>query len=328
MRIGRGTLTAALLFGLFLRPPSADAQQAVKIPLVGILSDESPSLGAKTFEPFAQGLRDLGWTDGQNVTIERRYAAGNNAALSSLAEELVRLQPDIIFAIGTPAARAAKIATETIPIVFARSADPLGTGLVPSIARPGGNITGLSDQMVETAAKRMELLVMAVPDAKRVGVLWDSSFRPSTEIEEIERAGQVLGREIVSIEVRRPDDLDPAFRAIADRHADALIQVPGTIFSDQLLRLVKLTIDAKLPAMFPRREFVQAGGLMSYGPDDAYKFRRAAAYVHKILKGGKPADLPVEQPTRFELVINLKTAKALGLTIPYTFLGRADEVIE
>jgi putative tryptophan/tyrosine transport system substrate-binding protein len=179
MRIGRATLTAAFLFGLFPWPPSADAQQAVKIPLVGILSDESPSLEAKTFEPFAQGLRDLGWTDGQNVTIERRYATGNNAALSSLAAELVRLQPDVIFAVGTPAAKAAKNATQTIPIVFARSADPVGFGLVLTLARPGGNLTGLSDQMVETGAKRLELLVMAVPNAKRVGVLSDPSFPAS-----------------------------------------------------------------------------------------------------------------------------------------------------
>jgi putative ABC transport system substrate-binding protein len=183
--------------------------------------------------------------------------------------------------------------------------------------------------MVETGAKRLELLVMAVPDIKRVGVLWNPDYDSSgPEFSEIERAAQTLNREVVSIEVRGPDELDPAFRTMADQHAGALIQVPGTIFSVRLLHLVELTTEARLPAMFPRREFVQAGGLMSYGGDDPYKYRRAAAYVDKILKGAKPSDIPVEQPMKFELVINLKTAKALGLTIPYTLLGRADEVIE
>jgi putative ABC transport system substrate-binding protein len=293
------------------------------------LSDESPALGTRIFGLLTTGLRDLGWVEGQNITFERRYAAEKYETLASLADELVRLQPDVIFAVGTPAARAAHTATQAIPIVFARSADPLGAGLIPTLARPGGNLTGLSDQMVETDAKRLELLVMAVPDAKRIGVLWNPGYPSSgAGITEIERAAQTLNREIVSIQVRGPDELDPAFRTMADQHVGALIQVAGTIFSDQLLHLIKLTTEAGLPAMFPRREFAQAGGLMSYGGDDAYKYRRAAAYVDKILRGAKPADLPVEQPTKFELVINLKTAKALGLSLPYTLLGRADEVIE
>ena len=327
MRIGRTRLIVALVLGVFAWPPLADAQKVTKI--IGILSDEGPSRAPKTFELFVRGLEDLGWANGQNVTIEQRSAEGKYEILASLAEELVRLQPDVIFAIGTSAARAAKTATQTIPIVFARSADPLRSGLVPTLARPEGNLTGLSDQMVETGAKRLELLVMAVPDIKRVGVLWNPDYDSSgPEFSEIERAAQTLNREVVSIEVRGPDELDPAFRTMADQHAGALIQVPGTIFSDRLLHLVELTTEARLPAMFPRREFVQAGGLMSYGGDDPYKYRRAAAYVDKILKGAKPSDIPVEQPMKFELVINLKTAKALGLTIPYTLLGRADEVIE
>jgi putative tryptophan/tyrosine transport system substrate-binding protein len=329
MRIGQATLTAAFVFGLFSWSLSADAQQPTKIPRIAILSDETPALGTRIFELFTKGLRDLGWVEGQNIAFERRYADGKDEILGSLADELVRLQPDVIFAIGTLAARAAKTATQTIPIVFARSADPLGSGLVPTLARPGGNLTGLSDQMVETDAKRLELLVMAVPNAKRLGVLWNPDYPSSgAELAEIERAAHSLDREILSLEVRRSEDLRPAFRAMADRRAGALIQLPGTIFSDQLSQLVELATEARLPSMFTRREFVQAGGLMSYGGDDAFKYRRATTFVDKILKGAKPADIPVEQPMKFELVINLNTAKALGLTIPLALLGRADEVIE
>jgi putative ABC transport system substrate-binding protein len=325
MRFGHARLAVAFLLGLFGWWLPASAQQPTKVQRIGILSDESPTLGAKTFEPFMQGLRDLGWIEGQNVSFERRYAAGNNDILPGLAAEIIQLQPDVILAVGTPAARAAKIATATIPIVFARSADPIGSGLVPTLARPGGNLTGLSDQMVETDAKRLELLVMAVPDAKRIGVLWDPRFPANGEIE---RAAQSLNREVVPVDVRDPEGLEPAFRAIAAQRLNALTVVAGTIFSEHLQEFVELMTEARLPAMFPRREFTQAGGLMSYGPDDTYKFRRAAALVDKILKGAKPADIPVEQPTKFELVINLKTANALGLTLPYTLLGRADEVIE
>ena len=330
MRTGRARLIIAIALGLFAWSPSADAEQPTKVPRIAILSDETPSLGAKNFEPFAHGLRDLGWIEGQNITFERRYAAGNNETLSSLADELVRLQPDAIFAIGTPAARAAKTATQTIPIVFARSADPIGFGLVPALARPGGNLTGLSDQMVETGAKRLELLVTAVPDANRVGVLWDPSFGPGSSIAigEIEQAAESLSRQVMPGEVRVPDDFETAVKALRRQGASALMVVQSTILSEHVQRLADLAAKTRLPSMFPRREFVQAGGLMSYGPVDTYKFSRAAAYVDKILKGAKPADLPVEQPTKFELVINLRTAKTLGLTIPYTFLGRADEVIE
>jgi len=329
VRIGRTQLTVAFVFGVFVWSFSADAQQTNKIPLIGILSDESPALGARIFGLFTKGLRELGWVEGQNITFERRYAAEKYETLASLAGELVRLQPDVIFAIGTPAARAAKTATQTNPIVFARSADALGASLIPALARPGGNLTGLSDQMVETGAKQLELLVMAVPDAKRVGVLWNPDYPSSVaELAEIERAAHSLDREILSLEVRGSEGLRPAFRAMKERRAGAVIQVAGTIFSDQLQQLVTLAAEARLPAMFPRREFVEVGGMMSYGGDDAYKYRRAAALVDKILKGAKPADIPVEQPMKFELVINLRTARVLGLTLPYTLLGRADEVIE
>jgi putative ABC transport system substrate-binding protein len=329
MRVGLTRLVVALVLGVFAWSSSAWTQQPPKIPLIAILSDESLSLGAKSLEPFAQGLRDLRWAEGQNVTIERRYATGSDDKLASLAEELVRLQPDVILAVGTLAARAVKRVTQTIPIVFTRTSDPIGSGLAVSLARPGGNLTGLSDQMVETGAKRLELLTTAAPGVKRVGVLWDPSFPAAgPELAEVERAAQSLDTEVIPMEVRGAESLEAAFRTIAEQRAGALMVLPGTVFTENWQRIAELTAKVRLAAMGPSRRFVEAGGLMSYGPNWVYTYRRAAAYVDKILKGAKPADLPVEQPTKFELVINLKTAKALGLTLPYTLLGRADEVIE
>ncbi len=307
----------------------ADAQQPARIPRVGILSDYSPSLTVKSLEPFVQKLRDLGYVEGQNIAFEYRHGDGNNEILPSLAAELVRRQPEIILAVGTPAAQAAKGATQTIPIVFCRAADPVGMGLVPSLARPGGNLTGVSVLQTETGAKRLELLIMAVPGVKRVGVLWDPSF-PSggPELKEIETAAPSLNLELVPVGVKGPDEFEPALRAMVQQRAGALFVAPAVIFFEHLQQLVALTVKARLPAIFLRRDFAEAGGLMSYGTNYPDMYRRAAAYVDKILKGEKPADLPVEQPTKFELVINLKTAKALGLTVPQALLARADEVIE
>jgi putative tryptophan/tyrosine transport system substrate-binding protein len=309
-------------------PLPADAQQPTGVRRVGILSDESSTL-ATSFEPFAQGLRDLGYVEGYNIAFERRYAENKEEILPSLAAQLIRLQPDVILAVGTPAARAAKSATQAIPIVFARAGDPIALGLVPSLARPGGNLTGLSILNFELEGKRLELLTTAVPDAKRVGALWDPSFSPAgAELRVIESAARSLNLELFPAEARDPDDFETALRAIVRQRAGALIVVPGTMFMEHTHRLVDLAAKAQLPTMFPRRESVEAGGLMSYGTNIPDMYRRAAAYVDKILKGAKPADLPVEQPTKFELVINLKTAKALGLTIPPFILVRADEVIE
>jgi len=322
-------LVVAFAFGLLAWSLSAGAQQPTKIARVGILSDESPSLGATTFEPFAQGLRDLGYIEGQNIAFEPRYASEKNEILPNLAAELVELQPDVILAIGTRAARAAKSATQTIPIVFARISDPIGFGLVPALARPGGNLTGVSVQTRELAAKRLELLTTAVPGAKRVGALWDPNFPPAGPLlKEIEGAARSLNLELAPTAVRSPDDFEPAVRAMVEQGVGALIVVNSTIFSEDIHRLPDLAVEARLPATFPNREAVAAGGLMSYGPNYPDMYRRAAAHVDKILRGAKPADIPVEQPTKFELVINLKSAKALGLTIPLTLLGRADEVIE
>ena len=301
----------------------------LKVPLIGILSDETPALAPRSFEPFSQGLRDLGWIDGQNVTFERRSSNGKDEVLSPLATELARLQPDIILSVGTPATRAAERATQTIPIVFTRIADPIGLGLIPSLARPGGNLTGVSLLATDLSSKWLEFLIMAVPDAKRVGVLWDPSFPASgPQLKEIEQAAPSLSVDVAPAGVSGPEEFERSLQAILEQHAGAVIVLPSPVFAENLQTIAELTVKARLPAMFGRREHVDAGGLISYGTNYADMYRRAAAYVDKILKGAKPADIPVEQPTKLELVINLKTAKALGLTIPYTLLGRADEVIE
>jgi putative tryptophan/tyrosine transport system substrate-binding protein len=283
MRIGRARLIAAFVFGLIACVPSAYAQQPAKVPRVGILSDESPSLAARFFEPFAQGLRDLGWVEGQNIIFEWRYGEGQNKILPSLAAGLVGLHPEVIVAVGTPAARAAKSATESIPIVFARIADPIGSGLVVALGRPGGNVTGLTSQSRELAAKRLELLTTAVPSAKRVGVLWDPNFPPDgPQLQEIKGAAAILNLELIPEEVRGPDDFQPALRTMRKQLSDALIVLPGEIFDANAERIADLTAKAGLPTMFQRRELVEAGGLMSYGPDYPDMYRRAAAYVDKI----------------------------------------------
>jgi len=321
---------SVLFFGfmaLLLAPQRTSGQQALaKIPRVGILSDEARP---RAFEPFSQELRDLGYVEGQNIAFERRYAAENYAMLPDLASALVSLHPDVILAIGTPAAWAAKTATRTIPIVFARISDPIGAGLAASLAHPGGNLTGVSIITRETAAKRLELLTAAVASAKRVGVIWHPDFPPAgPQFKEIEGAARSLNLELFPVEVESPDDLGPALRAMSEQHVDAVIVVNSPMLSEDIQRLPRLTIEARLPTLFPTREDVEAGGLMSYATDYNENYRRAAVYVDKILKGASPADLPVEQPTRFELVINLKTAKALGLTVPPNMLDLADEVIE
>jgi putative ABC transport system substrate-binding protein len=310
-------------------PLAGHSQQPARIPRIGILSDETASLSAIAFQPFAQGLHDLGYLQGETIAFDRRYAEGKNENLASLAAELVHLEPDVIFAVGTPAARAAKLATQTIPIVFTRTGDPVGLGLVTSLARPGGNLTGVSIVSIETAAKRLELLTTAVPNAKRVGILLDPRFPASApELKETEDAARSLVLELVPADVKGPDDFEPAVQSILERRSDAVIVGTSLVFSGYWRRMADLTFKTGLPAMFYRREFVEAGGLMSFGTNYPAMYRRAAAYVDKILKGAKPADLPVEQPTKFEFVINLKTAKSLGLTIPALLLGRADEVIE
>ena len=313
---------------------AAAAQPAGKVARVGLLSDESPSLSTgssseTTAETLSKALRDLGWVEGQNLTFERRHASGKNEILPGLAAELVRLKVDMIVAIGTPAARAAKNATETIPIVFARVAEPVGFGLVQSLARPGGNVTGVSIVNIDLSAKRLELLREAIPGLVRVGALWDPSFpTAAAELQEIEGAARSLGIEMQPVGVQGPEEFEGALVAMTRQRAGALIVVGGRLFIEHRHRLAALATTARLPMMLYRRETVEAGGLMSYGTNFRDMYRRAAIYVDKILKGAKPADLPVEQPMKFELVLNRKTAQALGITFPPTLLILADEVIQ
>ena len=316
---------------LSVPPFAADAQEQRpwKVPRIGLLNDQSVALANTQLKAFYEGLRDLGWVEGQNFTFERRYGGGKNEALPDLAADLVRLRVNVIVTIGTPATRAAKNATETIPIVFARVGDPVGFGLVRSLARPGGNLTGVTNLTVDLGAKRLELLREALPGITRVGVLWDPSFPPAVpELREIEGAARSLGIEIHPVAVRRPEEFEGALLAMKRQRADAVFVVNGTVFGEHEKRLADLAVAIRLPLMVLRRAMVEASGLLSYAPNFPEMYRRAASYLDKIMKGAQPADLPVEQPTRLQLVINLKTAKALGLTISPSVLLRADHIIK
>ena len=327
----RREFLGTLAGGLLTAPLAAKAQQAAKIPRIGWLAN-NPAGSPHLLEAFLQGLRDLGYVEGRNVVIEYRDAEGKLERLPALAAELVALKVDVIVAAGPPAALAAKQATRTLPIVFASSGDPVTSGLVTSLARPGGNVTGLSAVAPELVGKCLEQLKQAVPGVSRVAVLWQpGGLGERTDkyiLKEAEVAARALGVRLQFVEARGPADFDRAFSDMTRARAGALTVLSTPMFVSERRRLVDLAAKNRLPAVYPWREFVDAGGLMSYGPNLADMFRRAATYVDKILKGAKPADLPVEQPTKFELVINLKTAKALGLTIPASVLARADEVIQ
>ena len=310
-------------------PLAARAQQHTAAQRVGFLSDESRSLGSTAVELIAKTLHGLGYVEGRNIVFEARYADGKNDLLAGLAAELVRSRAHVIVTVGTPATRAARSATDTIPIIFSRIADPLALGLVTSLARPGGNLTGVSVITQDLAAKRLEMLVDLVSGLKRVGVFMDPTF-PSAplELKEVESAARVLNLEIQPSAVRRAEDLEAAVQAAAEQHGQAPFVVPGLVFTEQRKRVAEVAIKGRLPTMLSRREHVEAGGLVSYGTNYSDMYRRAATFVDKILKGAKARDLPVEQPTKFELVVNLKTAQTLGLTISREFLLRADDIIE
>ena len=329
--IDRRTFLAGTGVALLAAPFAAEAQQAAKIARIGYLS-HNRAANPHTHEAFRQGLRDLGYVEGRNVVIEYRDAEGKFERLSALAAELVALKVDVIVAPATAGALAATQATRTLPIVFAVAADPVTSGLVTSLARPGGNVTGLSILAPELVGKNLELLTQGVPGVSRVAVLRQPGvLGERTEkdmLKEAEVAARALGVRPQFVEARGPDDFDRAFSEMIRAHAGALTVLPSTMFGSERRRLVDLAAKNRLPAMYSWREFVDAGGLMSYGPNVADNYRRAAAYVDKILKGAKPADLPVEQPTKFELVINRKTAKTLGLTIPPSLLQRADEIAQ
>jgi putative tryptophan/tyrosine transport system substrate-binding protein len=325
-RIG---LAVVLALGLALAPLTTDAQQAGKVPGVGVLWGYSPSDVSRFGEAFRQGLANLGYVEGRNIAIHERWSEGKSDRLSSLAAELVRLNLDVIVAASTPAARAAQQATKTIPIVLTLVTDPVGDGFAASLARPGGNVTGLSMMHPELSGKRLALLKDVVPKASRVAVLRSPSTPLYTRLlRETEVAARALGVQLQVVEVRGSAELDNAFATLTRDHADALLWLPDPMFRHHLRRILDLAAKNRLPALYWSKESVDAGGLMSYGANIPDMYRSAAIFVDKILKGAKPGDLPVEQPTKFELVINLKTAKTLGLTIPQTLLLRADQVIE
>ena len=323
--ISRRQIVGALLGGTALAWPLAvlAQQPAGGVPRIGILDPGIPQL----FKEFFTGMRELGYAEGRNVSYVRRDAAGNPERVPQLAKELAELKVDVIVTAGPLSIRSAMQATKTIPIVFAAIGDAIDTGAVKSLARPGGNATGLSFLNTEIATKRLELLRDAFPKLRRVAVLWDVNSTKG-QVKTTTDAARALGLEIEVLNVNGADVLESTFAAAQSQHAEALDVLSSNFFDTARARLVELAAKYRLPAMYEHREFAEAGGLMSYGSDLAELFRRAASFVDKILKGAKPGDLPVEQPTRFELVVNLKAAKALDLKFPALFLGRADEVIE
>ncbi len=322
-----GTLTG----GLLAAPLAADGQQAGKVRRVGILSVGAvPSAEEVARSPFLAALRDLGWIMGQNIAFEPRHAAGQPDRLPALAAELVGLKVDVIVTFLNQETLAAKQATTSIPIVMLFGVYPVQAGLVASLARPGGNVTGTTVAPL-TGGKYLELLKEAIPKLARVAILWDPTFPGLTDAAaqtRMEVEARTLGLALASIEIHRLDDVEPALRRIAKEPPGALLVVPGGPLPARAGQVIDFASRHGLPTIFPAREYVEAGGLMSYGYDREHLWKRAASYVDRILRGAKPGDLPVEQPTKFELVINLKTAKALGLTIPPSLLQRADQVIE
>jgi ABC-type uncharacterized transport system substrate-binding protein len=309
-------------------PLAARAQQPAKLPTIGFLGTAAASAWAPWTAAFVQRLHELGWIEGRTVAIEYRWAEGREERYGEIAAEFVRLKADVIVTVGTAAA-AAKQVTSVIPIVFAVAADPVGSGLVASLARPGGNVTGLSNQQVDIAGKRLELLREVLPDFRRLAIIANVGYPAVVlDMNEVQVAARRLDLEVVDkLEIRKPEDVAPAFDALKGG-AQALYVCGDALVDSVRARINTLALGARLPTISPYREYLQAGGFMSYGPSFSDLFLRAADYVDKILRGAKPGGLPVEQPTKFELVINLTAAKALGLTIPESFLLRADELIE
>jgi len=311
-------------------PVVVQAQQAGKLPTIGVLGGDA-TVWAPWTGAFVARLRELGWIEGHSIAIEYRWSQARSERVAEIAAEFVRLKVDVIVAYGGAVA-ALKQATATIPIVFAVANDPVGGGLVASLARPGGNVTGLSNQTADIASKRLELLREAVPGLRRLAIMVDVDY-PSAVLEmgEVQAAARALGLQVAPLEIRRAEDIAPAFAALkaqGSAKADALYVVIDALVVANRTRIITSALDARLPTIFNVRDYVQAGALMSYGPNYPALFRRAGDYVGRILRGTKPGDIPVEQPTKFDLVINLTTAKAVGLTIPESFLARADEVIE
>jgi ABC-type uncharacterized transport system substrate-binding protein len=315
----------ALLFALC---SSAEAQQPKKVPRIGVLTVNAPQAIATRLEAFRQGLRDLGYVEGQNIVIEWRSADGKVERMPELSTELVRLNVDVIVTGGPAATRPAKEATVTIPIVMGFDSDPVGNGFVGSLARPGGNITGLSSLYREISGKRLELLKEMIPGLSRVAVM-GSSFEPGNAqtLRDTELAAGAFGVQLQYLDVQKPKEIESAFRAASKGRADAVLVLVSPVLDSQRTQIAQLAVKSRVPVIHPQPEYVEAGGLMTYGVSITDLFRRAATYVDKILKGTKPAELPVEQPTKFEFIVNLKAARQIGLTIPPNVLVRADRVI-
>ena len=308
-------------------PLAARAQQPAKLPTIGFLGGTTPATWSLFVAAFVQRLRELGWIEGRTIAIEYRWAEGRGERFAEIAAEFVRLNVDVIVTVGG-AVLAAKQATSLIPIVFAAAADPVGSGLVASLARPGGNVTGLSSQFTDLAGKRLELLREMVPSLRRLAIMANAGYPAAVlEMAEVQATTRTLGLDVVTLELRRAEDIAPAFEALKGR-AEALYVCAESLVTTNRVRINTLALAARLPTMHSIREYVEAGGLMSYGPNFLDLWRRTGDLVDKILRGTKPAEIPVEQPTKFDLVINLTTAKALGLTIPDTLLALANEVIE
>jgi putative ABC transport system substrate-binding protein len=307
----------------------AQAQQPTKVPRIGFLTAPSPSVQADRTEAFRQGLRELGYVEGKNIVIEWRYAEGKLDRLPALAAELVRLKVDVIVSGGLGGTRSANEATNTIPIVMTQDPDPVGNGFVVSLAHPGGNITGLSLLAPELSGKQLELLKEVLPKVSRVAILGTSiSSSTAQALRETELAAGALALKLQYLDVRDPKDIEAAFRAASKERTDALLMLGGPVLASQRTQIIDLALKSRLPTIYRTRSDVEAGGLMAYGANGIDLSRRAATYVDKILKGAKPANLPVEQPKKFELIINLKTAKQIGVTIPQSMLYRADKVIK
>ena len=315
--------------GAVLAVPLAAEAQATKVPRIGVLHPGAPATSSHFAAAFDQGLREHGYLQGQNIVVERRFAEAKAERMSDIAAELVRLKVDVIVTSTDPGIAAVRQQTQTIPIVMANSTDPVATGFVASLARPGGNVTGLSSISPELSVKRLELLKEAVPGLSRVGIVWNQDVRGGIlEYKETESAARSLRLQLQSVEVTRADDFNRAFSALTTGRAEAVTVASFSVGFRNRSEIASLAQKNRLPSVFGLREYADAGGLMAYGPSFTGGWRRSATYVDKILKGAKAGELPVEQPTKFELVINLKAAKALGLTIPQSLLLRADQVIE
>jgi putative ABC transport system substrate-binding protein len=326
--IGRRKFLATFGGAAAAWPLTASAQQAGKLPTLGFLVAGTQSSHSPWVAAFVQRLRELGWIEGRNIAIVYRWAEGRVERYDEIAAELVQIRVDVIVTSATPPVIAAKHATSVIPIVFAAAADPVGSGLVASLARPGGNVTGLSLQQTDTTAKRLGLLLECLPGLRRLAILINAGNPAAVlDLGEVQAAARALGLDLVISDVQRSEDILPTFAALKGG-ADALYVVPDPLTNAHRGRIITLAQDARLPTIWYWREHIEAGGLMSYGASQPHLFRRAADYVDKILRGAKPADLPVEQPTKFDFIINLTTAKVLGLEVPPTLLARADEVIE